>query len=58
MNQEPQADPRLHQARLNICARCPDRISRPLVPDLCRRCGCILALKTRLKSQRCPKGLW
>lgn len=54
--QEPPADKRLHQQRLSICAGCPERRSGVL--DICRRCGCILVLKTRVKTQHCPMGKW
>jgi hypothetical protein len=25
---------------------------------ICKRCGCIIAAKTRFKGQKCPIGLW
>jgi len=25
---------------------------------ICRRCGCIIAAKTRFANQKCPIGLW
>jgi len=48
--------PNLAQQRLRVCAVCPER--RPGVLDTCRKCNCILVLKTRVEKQHCPMGKW
>jgi predicted aspartyl protease len=47
--------------RLSICAGCPELIAHPYLKglaDRCAACGCLLAAKTRMPGERCPKGLW
>lgn len=41
--------------RLAICESCPE--FRP-ADRRCAKCGCYMALKTRLRSQHCPAGKW
>ena len=42
-------------ARLEICNACEHltRYSRQ-----CKKCGCVVALKTKLKSEKCPIDKW
>jgi hypothetical protein len=45
--------------RLDICSTCPFRVVTPLVHiGRCSVCGCLLAGKTKLLTQTCPKGKW
>lgn len=43
----------LKSERLDICAVCPER--RNL---MCKKCGCLLQLKTQFRSSQCPIGKW
>jgi hypothetical protein len=45
----------LAKERLDICKACPDVI--PVV-NQCKRCGCFMDLKTKLKISKCPIGKW
>jgi hypothetical protein len=41
------------EARRDLCNECPQaRAGR------CRECGCIIRLKTKLKTEACPIGKW
>lgn len=42
--------------RLSICASCPQLSSKPIA--VCKKCGCILSLKVRLRGSICPEGAW
>lgn len=44
-------------ARIGICAACEFRIASAL-GAMCAKCGCLLSLKTRLRSADCPIGRW
>lgn len=49
--------------RLDICKDCPSLIvkrNRLTNSDTfkCGMCGCLLSAKTKLKSEKCPKGHW
>ena len=58
----------LTAARRNVCRTCPsatrnpafvDRTSRGLTTrSRCASCGCLIAGKTMLASERCPEGKW
>lgn len=41
------------ERRLAICKSCDHWTGRR-----CRVCGCLTALKARLRSQSCPRGKW
>ena len=42
-------------ARYKICLECPELIK---ATKQCRRCGCFMAAKTKLKDAECPIGKW
>lgn len=42
-------------SRYNICSWCPELIS---LTHQCKKCGCIMNLKTKLKNATCPLGKW
>lgn len=46
--------------RLTICLRCPGGhyAGRPHQRCMHPRCGCFLAAKARLQTERCPAGHW
>lgn len=41
--------------RLGICNNCPEFVK---VTSQCRKCGCIMSLKTKLEKAECPIGKW
>ena len=41
--------------RMDICSACPELIP---VTKQCKKCGCIMPLKTKLKAATCPLGKW
>lgn len=41
------------RARRQRCRACPDKVGR-----LCTACGCLIAAKTLVYSQSCPRGRW
>jgi len=62
------ADDEVIESRRRICAECDQATARKNLTHLglhalspvsrCRMCRCQLHLKTRLASERCPRGLW
>jgi len=43
------------EKRLNVCKMCDEYIA---FTSMCRKCGCILPLKTKLLNEKCPLGKW
>lgn len=41
--------------RFALCKGCPDFIK---LTTQCKKCGCIMAAKTKLKGAECPAGYW
>lgn len=41
--------------RLEICKSCPELIS---LSTQCKKCGCFMAIKTKLEAAKCPIGKW
>lgn len=41
--------------RLEICHACPEFINPT---TQCKKCGCVMQLKTKLKEAECPIGKW
>lgn len=46
--------PTFVEQRRNICAQCPEK--NPV--GICNQCGCVILLKTILRSSECPMGHW
>lgn len=48
------------ERRLSICLRCPGGhyAGRPHQRCMHPKCGCFLAAKARLQTERCPAGHW
>jgi len=49
------ADKKLSKLRLEICLGCPELIK---TTKQCKKCGCFMALKTKLEIAKCPIGKW
>jgi hypothetical protein len=48
-------------ARRDQCRVCPHatlRQGKMVSISRCQQCGCFIALKTRLKSEKCPQSRW
>jgi hypothetical protein len=41
--------------RYDICKSCPELIK---LTSQCKKCGCIMSLKTKLEMASCPIGKW
>lgn len=41
--------------RLKICLECPELIS---ATKQCKKCGCLMSLKTKLSNAVCPLSKW
>lgn len=48
-------DTQLGKDRLEICKACPEFIK---LTTTCKKCGCFMAAKTKLKGATCPIGKW
>jgi len=48
-------DREISDARFNLCNFCPELIS---LTKQCKKCGCFMALKTKIKAASCPLGKW
>lgn len=48
-------DEELANARYEICLTCPQLIN---FSKQCRKCGCFMAVKTKLSEASCPMGKW
>ena len=42
-------------ARYEICKTCPELFD---LTKQCKKCGCFMALKTKMKEATCPIGKW
>jgi predicted Zn-ribbon and HTH transcriptional regulator len=45
----------LAKERFSICKACPELIK---LTTQCKKCGCFMAAKTKLKTASCPIGKW
>ena len=45
----------IQQQRFDICQACPELIH---ATAQCKKCGCFMKLKTKLKEAACPIGKW
>jgi hypothetical protein len=45
----------ISEYRYNICKSCPELIK---LTKTCKKCGCFMAAKTKLKHAACPINKW
>jgi hypothetical protein len=45
----------LQERRYSICKSCPEFID---LTTQCKKCGCIMKLKTKLSAAQCPINKW
>jgi len=43
------------KVRMDICKACPELIK---LTSQCKKCGCLMNVKTKLESAKCPIGKW
>jgi len=43
------------EQRYSICLGCPELLK---LTKQCKKCGCFMSVKTRLKNANCPIGKW
>jgi hypothetical protein len=48
-------DREVSDARFDLCNYCPELVS---LTKQCKKCGCFMALKTKMKAAKCPLGKW
>lgn len=48
-------DDELAEKRYKICLSCPELID---LTKQCKKCGCVMTLKTKLRNAICPLGKW
>jgi len=46
---------KIAEDRFAICKTCPELIQ---LTSQCKKCGCIMSLKTKLAAATCPLGKW
>jgi hypothetical protein len=49
------AEDELAKSRYEICKMCPELIN---LTKTCKKCGCFMAAKTKLKDATCPINKW
>jgi len=49
------ADEEKSKERFSICTACPELIK---LTSQCKKCGCIMSIKTKLEAAKCPIGKW
>lgn len=49
------AEESLSNERYSICKSCPELIK---LTKQCKKCGCFMAVKTKLQLATCPLGKW
>jgi hypothetical protein len=52
---EPRATDEISDSRFSICKSCPELIGGT---HQCKKCGCFMAVKTKLEKATCPMGKW
>ena len=45
----------LATSRMLVCKSCPELVK---LTNQCRKCGCIMSIKTKLEAATCPLGKW
>jgi hypothetical protein len=52
---QPRSEEELQKERMGICEACPELIQ---LTKQCKKCGCIMPMKTKLEHAKCPIGKW
>jgi hypothetical protein len=51
----PRVDDVEAELRLDLCKSCPEFIA---LTTQCKKCGCVMSLKTKLEAASCPLQKW
>jgi hypothetical protein len=43
------------ESRISICNACPELMA---ITHQCKKCGCFMAIKTKMQAAKCPLGKW
>lgn len=49
------ADEEKANERFSICKACPELVK---LTKQCKKCGCFMAVKSKLENAKCPLGKW
>jgi hypothetical protein len=49
------AGPELAEQRFSICKGCPEFMQ---LTSQCKKCGCVMSIKTKLEAAKCPMEKW
>lgn len=55
LNEDNHVEEEIARKRFNICMGCPE-LTR--TTHQCKKCGCFMALKTKLENASCPLDKW
>jgi hypothetical protein len=55
LNKDNYVEEEVANNRYSLCLECPELIE---LTKQCKKCGCFMAAKTKLKSATCPLGKW
>ena len=55
LSKENYTDEETANNRYSICLECPELIN---ATKQCKKCGCFMVAKTKLKNATCPLGKW
>lgn len=55
LNKDNYIDEDTAKNRFNICLECPELIN---ATKQCKKCGCFMVAKTKLKTATCPLNKW
>ena len=47
---------KIAKIRKDICVKCPEYQEKPI--ERCKKCGCVLSIKTRSIKSECPLKKW
>ena len=52
------ASSELYNERREICKSCEHRVDIINITERCLVCGCVIPLKAKIESEKCPEGKW
>ena len=55
LNSDNYIDTEIQKTRFSFCKQCPELIQ---ATSQCKKCGCMMKYKTKLKNAVCPIGKW
>jgi hypothetical protein len=52
------ASDELYNERREICRQCEYRDEILNITERCKVCGCVIPIKAKIESEKCPEGKW